>query len=73
MMDNDESKLKVNLEERIKAAMDRYCKSQTANNKKRPLLRRKNNFVLGSMGIFCEHNNVNHGSQIPIKGATNGK
>lgn len=39
-MDN-ESKLKVSLEERIKAAMDRYYKA----NNKRPLLRRKNNFV----------------------------
>jgi len=54
-MDNDESKLMVNLEERIKAAMGRYYKSQTVNNK-RPLLRRKNNFVRGSMGIFCKHN-----------------
>ena len=53
MMD-DEGKLKVSLEERIKAAMDRFYKTQV-NNKKRPLLRRKNNLVRGSMGIFCEH------------------
>ena len=54
-MVDDESRLRVNLEERIKAAMDRFYNSQTANNKKRPLLRRKNNLVRGSMGIFCKH------------------
>ncbi len=41
-MDNDESKLKVTLEERIKSAMDRYYKSQAAGSG-RKLLRRKNN------------------------------
>jgi len=57
-MDDEENKLKVSLEERIFAAMDRFYKTQV-NNKKRPLLRRKNNLV--------------RGSQIPIKGAINGQ
>jgi len=57
-MENDESKLRVTLEERIKSAMDRFFKSQAAANKagrQRPLLRRKNNWTRGSLGIMCEH------------------
>lgn len=40
-MENDESMLKVTLEERIKTAVDRYYRSQAAG-KSRKLLRRKN-------------------------------
>jgi len=56
-MDTKADELKANLEERIKTAMERYYKSQAAGRKEgrqRPLLRRKNNFVWGSMGIFCQ-------------------
>jgi len=56
MIDAKADKLKANLEERVKTAMDRYYKSQAAGRKegrRRPLLRRKNNFVRGGMGIMC--------------------
>jgi len=42
--------LKANLEERIKAAMARY----EQHGRRRPLLRRKNNFVRGGIGIMSE-------------------
>lgn len=49
-MDAKTDKLKVNLEERIKAALKRFEQRQAC--RKRPLLRRKNNFVRGGMGIM---------------------
>lgn len=52
-MQNDESKLKVTMEERIKAAMQRYMDNQAG--RQRPSIRRKNNFIRGSVGIFCQH------------------
>lgn len=56
-MDTKADELKANLEERIKTAMDRYYKSQAADRKagrQRPLIRRKNNWIRGDMGIRCK-------------------
>lgn len=50
LMTEETDKLKANLEERIKAAMARYGQS----GRRRPLLRRKNNFIRGGMGIIAE-------------------
>jgi len=51
-MDTKADELKANLEERIKAALKRFEQRQAC--RKRPLLRRKNNFVRGGMGIICK-------------------
>ena len=64
-----------NHKQRVIEAMRRYTEAQEIRpaGRQRPLLRRKNNFVRGSMEIFCQHDNVNHGLQIPIRGASNGQ
>jgi hypothetical protein len=49
--------------ERIEKAMRRYLESQETGVRRRPLIRRKNNFIRGGMGIFCQHD----------KGADNGQ
>ena len=61
--------------QRVTEAMRRYCEAQEIRpaGRQRPLLRRKNNFVRGSMEIFCQQDNVRHGAQIPIRGAINGQ
>ena len=68
-MNQDEHK------QRIIEAMRRYCEAQEIRpaGRQRPLLRRKNNFVRGSMEIFCQQDNVRQGAQIPIRGANNGQ
>ena len=68
-MNKDEHK------QRVIEAMRRYCEAQEIRpaGRQRPLLRRKNNFVRGSMEIFCQHDNVKNFTQIPIRGASNGQ
>ena len=43
---------------RVSEAMRRYCEAQEIRpaGRQRPLLRRKNNFVRGSLEIFCKEN-----------------
>jgi hypothetical protein len=61
--------------QRVIEAMRRYTEAQEIRpaGRQRPLLRRKNNFVRGSMEIFCQHDNVRNCAQIPIRGAINGQ
>lgn len=69
-MNKDEHK------QRIIEAMRRYTEAQERGRtygRQRPLLRRKNNFVRGSMEIFCQQDNVRNCAQIPIRGAINGQ
>lgn len=67
--------LKDDHKQRVVEAMRRYYEAQETRpaGRQRPLLRRKNNFVRGSMEIFCQQDNVNNCSQIPIRGAINGQ
>ena len=67
-MNKDEHK------KRVTEAMRRYCEAQEIRpaGRQRPLLRRKNNFVRGSMEIFCCRNRANwHAKE--IRGASNGQ
>ncbi|PKN88854.1 MAG: hypothetical protein CVU51_02980 [Deltaproteobacteria bacterium HGW-Deltaproteobacteria-1] len=68
-MNQDEHK------QRVVEAMRRYIEAQEIRpaGRQRPLLRRKNNFVRGSMEIFCQQDNVTDRRQIPIRGASNGQ
>ena len=61
--------------QRVTEAMRRYYEAQEIRpaGRQRPLLRRKNNFVRGSMEIFCQHDKLHHGAKIPIRGASNGQ
>ena len=67
--------LKDEHKKRVAEAMRRYTEAQEIRpaGRQRPLLRRKNNFVRGSMEIFCQHDKVHNCEQIPIRGANNGQ
>jgi hypothetical protein len=67
--------LKDEHKQRVIEAMRRYYEAQEIRpaGRQRPLLRRKNNFVRGSMEIFCQQDNVYNCTQIPIRGASNGQ
>ena len=67
--------LKDEHKKRVAEAMRRYTEAQEIRpaGRQRPLLRRKNNFVRGSMEIFCQHDNVKNFTQKPIRGANNGQ
>ena len=67
--------LKDEHRQRVIEAMRRYCEAQEIRpaGRQRPLLRRKNNFVRGSMEIFCQQDNFRNCGQTPIRGAINGQ
>lgn len=66
--------LKDDHKQRVVEAMRRYTEAQETRpaGRQRPLLRRKNNFVRGSMEIFCCGNSANwHAKE--TRGAINGQ
>ncbi len=67
--------LKDEHKKRVAEAMRRYTEAQERRpaGRQRPLLRRKNNFVRGSMEIFCQQENFHFSGKIPIRGASNGQ
>jgi hypothetical protein len=67
--------LKDEHKQRVIEAMRRYTEAQETKpaGRQRPLLRRKNNFVRGSMEIFCQQENVHFSGKTPIRGASNGQ